>query len=664
MQGENTPAFRFFRIMAGVIAIAVGAIVLTGWQFRMNELTQIKPGLTAMNPLTAALFIFTGAAMAAHSGRWDRIVKPAAATICIIAALKVLDLWNGDFPVDSILFGDRLIVDGIPNRVAPNTAVAFALVGLSFLTSKLSHRHGSAISQSLAFGVMLISLFALIGYAFSINKLHSIAAFIPMALHTGATFLVVAAGLLCLTPNNALIAVIRSRGAAGAMARTVLPLAIVTPIIVGVMRLWGQNQGYYGTEAGVALQVVANVLVMFVLLTTSIVALYRSDLVRIDRERALQISEDQYRLAEGIAKMGHWRCSLPMRDAWLSDELKQIYALPDTRDAFLATEILDVYHPDDRTHFEALLRRAATKGEDFECSARILRRDGELRHVKVHCVCALSPDGTVQSLFGVVADITELEEAKRKAESAAASKSSFLANMSHEIRTPMNGVLGFAELLTTADLPAEESRYARLIYDSAESLLSLLNDILDISKIDAGHMAISTEATDLRILLSQCVGLMEAAASSKGLKMELGIDGQVPQMLMLDGLRVRQVVLNIIGNAIKFTDAGGVTVKATQHSDAAQPNLLIEIKDTGVGIAPERQATVFQDFSQADDTISRRFGGTGLGLSISRRLIELMGGSITLQSCEGKGTIVSLSIPLVSPESGEDKTLVIAGGAS
>lgn len=664
MQSEDENIFGGARVLIGLLALAVGTVVLTGWQYNIVELIQLRPGFAAMNPLTAVLFIVTGFALLAHSGRWDRIVKPAASAILFFAILKLIDVWTGDLPVDRILFADRLVVGDTSNDLPPKTAVAFLLVGLSFLAIKLPHRNAPAISQSLAFGVMLISLLALVGYAFSIDALISMAAFTPMALHTGLTLMVVSAGLLCLMPGSGLLAIVRSHGAAGNMARTVLPLAILTPIAIGTARLWGQSQGYYGTEAGVALQIVANVLATFVLLMTSILALYRSDLVRIDRERVLQISEDQYRLAEGIAKMGHWRCSLPMRDASLSDELKKIYALVDPRCVFSATEILDVYHPEDRAHVETLLQRAATEGQDFECSARILGEESELKYVKLLCVCSKAPDGTVQSLFGVVADVTELEQAKRKAESATASKSSFLANMSHEIRTPMNGVLGFAELLTTADLPAEESRYARHIYDSAQSLLSLLNDILDISKIDAGHMAISTEATDLRNLLAQCAGLMEAAASSKDLKLELGIDGQVPKMLMLDGLRVRQVVLNIIGNAIKFTDAGGVTVKATRRLDAVQPTLVIEIKDTGVGIADERQATVFQDFSQADNTISRRFGGTGLGLSISRRLIELMGGSITLQSCEGKGTTVSLSIPLVCPDSGEDKALVIAGSTS
>lgn len=645
MLNNKSDPFRILRNFAGLASLLTGSLVLLGWLYQIPALTQIKPGLTAMNPLAALLFTVTAIGLLCHSGRLKWLIKPVAAVIVAATLLKIADLWAGMLPIDAFLFADHLVIDGKPNRMAPNTAVAFLLVGLSLFASSLRQNRAPAVAQSLAFGVMLISLFALVGYGLGINKLHSIAAFIPMALHTAMALMLVSIGLLCLLPGKALMAVVRSPGAAGAMAKTVLPLAIMIPILIGAMRLWGQNNGYYGTEAGIALQVVANVFVTFLLLMATIIALYRSDLARKDREQALQISEEQYRLAESVAKVGHWRLSLPAGELTWSDEVKHIHGLPVTEEAPAPLAVLEAYHPDDRPIVEALMQGAAREGENFVCSARIVRRDGEHRHIRLHCICAKDADGRVSSLFGVIADVTELEQAKREAEAAIAAKSSFLANMSHEIRTPMNGVMGFAELLTTAGLPEEPHRHAQLIHDSAKSLLKLLNDILDIAKVDAGHLSVSEEAVNLAHLLKQCVRLMEVAACSKGLKLDLRLDARLPNRIMMDGLRLRQVVLNLLGNAIKFTDGGFVSVEVNQVSGGLAPAFQIRVRDTGVGIAPERQKLVFEDFSQADDTISRRFGGTGLGLSISRRLAVLMGGSIDLQSREGEGTTVTLTLP-------------------
>jgi PAS domain S-box-containing protein len=247
----------------------------------------------------------------------------------------------------------------------------------------------------------------------------------------------------------------------------------------------------------------------------------------------------------------------------------------------------------------------------------------------------------------------ELDGARARAEAAAKTKSSFLANMSHEIRTPMNGVLGFADLLLHGDISEEHRRYAQLIVDSGRAMMRLLNDILDLSKIEAGQMQVSPEAIDLRHALRNCVKLIQPAAAQKELALELDIDEALPECVLLDGLRLRQITLHLLGNAVKFTDAGRVTVRAGIVAGSDGRAFEVSVADTGIGISLDRQAAVFEQFTQAEQSTASRFGGTGLGLAISKQLATLMGGSLDLISEQGHGTTFTLRLPLLAATLGK-----------
>lgn len=289
--------------------------------------------------------------------------------------------------------------------------------------------------------------------------------------------------------------------------------------------------------------------------------------------------------------------------------------------------------------------------EMFIPEERITTGSGETRWIQTFRKPLFDENGLVTQLLGVTVDITqrkrieeELRLAKEDAEAASRAKSDFLANMSHEIRTPMNGIIGMVELAMTAG-GEEQREYLSLVRSSAEALLKILNDILDYSKIEAGKLTLDPVQFGLRELVNSTVKTMAIPALKKNLRVTSTVMPDVPAELVGDSLRLRQVLLNLIGNAIKFTERGEVEVKIErEYEDAGETVLRFSVRDTGIGIPPEKQKKLFHAFEQADSSTTRQYGGTGLGLAISRRIVELMGGSISLQSEPGQGSTFYFTI--------------------
>jgi len=311
-------------------------------------------------------------------------------------------------------------------------------------------------------------------------------------------------------------------------------------------------------------------------------------------------------------------------------------------------------HPDDRDQYVGKYLQAIAARAPFRAEARVRRADGEWRWIASHGEPRLSLNGEFLGYVGISPDITDrklseaaLEKAKEAAEGANRSKSEFLANMSHEIRTPMNGVIGLTDLALDTELTSEQRSYLEGVKSSANSLLRILNDILDFSKIEAGKLELESIEFDLRETVESMLKVLGIRAAAKDLELACEVDPAIPSRVLGDPGRLQQVLINLTGNAIKFTERGEVIVRIERRPASVETiELHFRVEDTGIGIPVSKQRHVFSAFAQADGSSTRMFGGTGLGLTISSQLVELMGGRIWLESEEGRGSTFHFTVQL------------------
>jgi len=388
------------------------------------------------------------------------------------------------------------------------------------------------------------------------------------------------------------------------------------------------------SELGIAAIIVVTLMVLGLTILTSLVDRRFSA-----QSLELSLTEQRFRQLVESAQVILWRRSVDVSQfSFVNKEAEELLGYRPEQWLADGNFLFDHTHPDDRDFTESFCTAAAEGHGSQRFEHRMTCADGSVIWLRTS-VRLVAGQGMAKELVGVMTDITERKRAQEAAESASRAKSEFLASMSHEIRTPMNGVIGMTELVLDTDLTFEQRDYLTTAKVSAESLLTIINDILDFSKIEAGRLELDPVSFNLQETIEETMRAMAFRAHEKDLELLCDIKPEVPCYVIGDSVRLRQIIINLVGNSIKFTERGQVELEVALESQVDDElRLHFIVSDTGIGIPQEKQKLIFEAFSQADSSTTRRFGGTGLGLTISTRLVETMRGKIWVESEPGKGS--------------------------
>ncbi len=528
-----------------VVAVVFAIAILVDWALPGDTSRMVQPGGFAILPWAAVCFILVGTSLWLQRKRdsapsTERVAQGLAAVAGLLALL-FLSEWvlSADFGIDWLLFGDIVSRPDLlhPGRIANNSAAIFFFEAAGLILLSHDRRKHRYKAQILAYGGLMVSTVAMVGYLFEVPDLYAMYPGTGMALFAALLHMLLCIGLLMAHTDRGLPAILVDEGAAGILARRIMPPAVVIPLILGWLRLHGEGEKYFSARFGVSLFAVADIITFLALVGWS--------------ARVVRLTDS-------------------------------------SRSQLLLLE------------------------QDARAGAELAR--------------------------------SEAEHARAEAERANNAKSEFLAVMSHELRTPLTAIIGYEELLSDGITgPVNDAQKGQLgrIKASAGHLLELIDQILGFARADVGREKISVQDVRLTEMLRSAASFVEPMAATKKISLTIKLpDEEI--VIRSDPGKVMQIVVNLLGNAVKFTDRGGVTLRAESRNDA----VIVDVIDTGVGIAHEHIEQVFEPFWQVEQAITRRTGGTGLGLSVSRRLALMLGGDVTVNSTVGEGSRFTLILPL------------------
>jgi PAS domain S-box-containing protein len=641
------------KALAGIcIASAATAIVvLAGWSADIDSFKRILPGLVSMNPLTAVAFVVASFAL------WLRRKPPTSASVAgaraasvaaaIVAAIGLgkLGMYAGwwDLRMDQWLFAAKLDDDAspFPNRMAPNTALNFFLLGSALLIPDALTRRGGRPGEWLALGVAVISLLALMGYAYEVRWFYGIAAFIPMALHTALLFHLLAIGTLFSRPDRGFVGLFLSESPGGALMRTLLPGTVTILFVVGWLQLEGERRGLYGTELGVALHALVNIVLFGAMIWWCARSLHRTDEARrreeAERERFFALSLDLLAIA-GLD--GYFKRVNPAFAEILGHPTQTLLAHP----------FLDFVHPDDREATLAEIGKLKEGAPTLHFENRYRCADGTWRWISwktqpypdERLLYATGHDVTAERAAGdAIRELNRsLEQRALQLEEANRELEAFSYSVSHDLRAPLRHIQGYAEMLESAtrgQLAEKPARYLRTIATAGEEMGRLIDDLLAFSRM--GRTELHQTRVALEPMLRDTLAGFETLTRGRDIEWRTS---PLPDVLG-DAAMIRQVLANLVGNALKYTRNRERTVIEFDHAGEEHGLPVFRIRDNGAGFDMQyahKLFGVFQRLHRSDE-----FEGTGIGLAIVRRIVARHGGRVWAEGSVGTGATFYFTLP-------------------
>ncbi|HET7685232.1 MAG TPA: ATP-binding protein [Candidatus Limnocylindria bacterium] len=634
--------------LSTAVAGFVGLVAVLAVALGVPQATRIVASHVPVAANTGVCFVLVAIALpAAYAGR--RWAALPASGVLAIAGLTLWQIVTGtDIGVDRWLLG-------APNgasEMSPQTALAFVLIATAILVPA---RFGAApVTRVVSSVVFLLAFVNVLDVLFGATQPTILGSYTQMALPTAIAFGGLATGLAALYPAGSMLELFRLPGPTGTLTRRLTLAALTIPIVVGWLRLAGERAGWYDSAFGVALMTVATVLLFMIAIRATAGTIERAERERRRAEEALGEALDEITDLYDNAPIGYH--SLDAEGRFVHINQTELEMLGYERAELIGSRFADLLTPAGLERFAEEFPRFIEVGFVHDLDFELKRKDGSLVPVRLSATALRDADGAFVASRSTVQDVSERrameverERALEEAVAANQAKNRFLSRMSHELRTPLNSVLGFAQLLETDDLTAEQRESAAYIRRAGRHLLELINEVLDISRIDQGSLTISVETVAVRECVDEVTSFIAPLAAERDITVEVAAT-DCGSWVMADRQRLRQVLLNLLSNAVKYNVHGGrITVSCERIDDRVR----LSVADTGPGIPLLSQPRLFQPFDRLGAEATE-VEGSGIGLALSRALVDAMGGAIGVDSQPGLGSTFWVEFPSTPAPAAEE----------